>query len=306
MTDTRMDADFDPIIAAMEGMPGITELPLDQLRGGWDYTIFGEKEAVAEVRELTIPVQGGDIGARLYRPVGEPFGLLVYYHGGGFVMGNLESHDRPLRAFANLTGMAMLSVDYRLAPEHPFPTAFEDSLAALVWAKAHIIELAGSEVPMLVGGDSAGGNLAATVALASRENGPKLAGQLLLYPSLDGRCDSESYKTRADCRLLTAADMRWYWDQYASDKTRREDWRASPAVAETLAGSPPAVVAVAGVDPLRDEGLEYAVGLAKADTPVTLLHYPTLPHGFFNYFAIAASAGRAFRDLAKTVRQLIE
>jgi acetyl esterase len=306
MTATRMDPDFTPIIAAMAGMPSLTEMPLEQLRDGWDYSIFGEKEDIAEVRDLTIPVHGGEIGARLYKTGNHAAGLLVYYHGGGWVMGDLESHDRPLRALANMTDIAVLAVDYRLAPEYPFPTAFEDALAALAWAGGKLTELAGGDVPILVGGDSAGGNLAAAIALASRDEGPHLAGQLLLYPSLDGRCESESYVSRADCRLLTAADMRWYWDQYAPDSIERQDWRASPSSAERLAGSPPAVVVVAGVDPLRDEGLDYAAALAKADTPITLLHYPALPHGFFNYFAIAPSSGRAMRDIAQAARRLVE
>ena len=305
MSEYTMSSDFAPIIAGMADLPDARHRSLDQLRNGWDYSVFGEPEPVEYVRDLRIPVDGADIATRLYRPAGNIAALMLYYHGGGWVMGSLESHDRPLRVFANLTNMAILSIDYRLSPEHAFPTPFDDSVTALRWARERVAEFAGGDVPVLVGGDSAGGNLAAAVALASRDDGPALAGQLLLYPALDGRCDSGSYATRGDCKILTAEDMRWYWDQYAPDSAQREDHRASPTQAGNLGKAPPAIVVAAGNDPLRDEGLDYAAALAKADVRVTLLYYPDLPHGFFSFYRLAPSAGRAIAEIAAQVKGLI-
>lgn len=298
-------SDFDAILAMMAELPDARHRPLDELRAGYDRSALGPPEPVEHIGDHRIPVDGGEIGARLYRPSARPTALLIYYHGGGWVFGDLESHDRPLRSFANLTGMAILSVDYRLSPEHPFPVPLEDALAALRWAAAHVGELAVPDAPLLVGGDSAGGNLAAAAALASREDGPALAGQLLLYPVLDGRCDSGSYASRADCKILTSEDMRWYWTQYIADAAGRDDPRASPPRTVDLSGAPPAIVAVAGIDPLRDEAIDYAAALAKAGVRVNLLHYPTQPHGFFSFGEMVPSAKRAFDEIVVQTGDLV-
>jgi len=304
MSEMRIDPGFDAILAGLAALPPACERTLDDLRYGWDYSVFGEPEPVAEIGDHVVPVGDTGIAARLYRPE-NPSALMVYYHGGGWTMGGLESHDRALRIFANRAGIAILSVDYRLAPEHPFPTALEDSRAGLHWAHANAASLRCDGLPFLVGGDSAGGNLAAAVALSARNGTPALGGQLLIYPALDGRCDSGSYASRADCTLLTARDMRWYWSQYVPEAGRRDDPMASPCRAEDHAGTPPAIIAVAGFDPLRDEALDYAAMLARAGTQVTLLHYPDLPHGFFSFHALVPAADRAFGDLAAQVRRLL-
>jgi len=301
----RLSPDFEPIVEAMKDLPFPRERTLDQLRHGTDYAIFGTPEPVQDIREFVIEVPNANIGARLYRPQQEPSALLVYFHGGGWVMGDLVSHDHTLRALANRTKFAIVAVDYRLAPEFPFPAAFEDALAAVNWAWQEREALAGKDIDLIVGGDSAGGNLAAAVALATRSSGPELAGQLLVYPVLDGNCTGTSYATRGDCPILTAEDMRWYWDQYAPGSSVRSDIRLSPAACEDLAGSPPAIVAVAGLDPLRDEALDYAVQLARSDVKVRLLHYPDLPHGFFSFHSLCPSASKAFDEIAKQLRDLV-
>lgn len=302
----NLSPDFAPIIEAMKDMPFPRERTLGQLRNGTDYSVFGTPESVREIRELSIELPHAKIGARLYRPDDSPSSLLVYFHGGGWVMGDLASHDHTLRAFANRTNFAVLAVNYRLAPEFQFPTPFEDALAALKWASQEREALAGKNVSLLVGGDSAGGNLAAAVALATRSSGPELAAQVLLYPVLDGKCEGTSYETRGSCPILTAEDMRWYWEQYVPEQSSRDDIRMSPAACEDLAGCPPAIIAVAGFDPLRDEGLDYAVKLARSDVKVRLLHYPDLPHGFFSFHPISPSAGKAFDEIAGQLVDLVK
>ncbi len=267
---------------------------------------MGTPEAVAEVRELTIPVAGGSIAARFYAPNVNPSGLIVYYHGGGWVVGSLDTHDMPLRALANLTGAGVLSVAYRLAPEHPFPTPPEDCYAALVWARQHQAELVGDAQPLLVAGDSAGGNLAAVVALLARDRqGPKIAWQVLIYPSTDGRCDTPSYTEHASGGLLTRQDMQWFWYHYVPDHSRRVDPKASPIAAEHHRDLPPAIVVIAEFDPLRDEGIAYAERLRAAGNQVSVLKYDTLPHGFISYLYLVGAANAALREIAQHLRTAI-
>ena len=294
----NVEEDFLPILENMALLDPPRERSLEQLRNGTDYAIFGEPEPVRDVRSLRIPVDGAELGARFYFPFTEPAALVVYYHGGGWVMGGLESHDRGIRSLVNRAGVAALSIDYRMAPEHPFPVPFEDARAALAWAVEHGGDLTGRELPLWVAGDSAGGNLAAGVALAARSGGRELAGQLLFYPSIDGHCSGASFSTRGDCPILTSHDMRWYWSTYSAGQDCSADWRFSPARAEDLAGVAPAIIAIAGVDPLRDDGLDYASALARADVPVSMLYFPRQPHGFFNFLPLVPSAMRAFDEIA--------
>lgn len=303
--DHKISADFAGIIAAMSQLPAARDRSLDELRHGWDRSAFGPAEPVYSVRDLNVPVSDTWVGARIYQPAKYAPALLVYYHGGGWVMGGLDTHDIALRVLANRAQLAILAVDYRLAPEHPWPTPFDDACAALNWAAVRLDELIGNPgAKLIVGGDSAGGNLAAAVALASRVQNRSLAGQLLIYPSLDATCSSASFASHADCPLLTAADMRWYWKQYAAGQPVAGDACFSPTAATNLAGSPPAIVAVAGIDPLRDEALDYGVALARHDVSVRLLHYPDLPHGFFNFHPLAPSADRAMDEIAAQLQSL--
>jgi acetyl esterase len=282
-------------------MPPISRTPIAEVRAMWEAGASTDGEAVAEVRDVQIPVMGGSIGARLYAPSDAPIGLIVYYHGGGWVAGSIETHDLALRALTNRTGAAILSVDYRLAPEHPFPIPFNDSYAALLWAAAHQAELVGADGPIGVGGDSAGGNLAAAVSLAARDRGgPELAFQLLLYPVIDGRCASASYDAHSAGGLLNGPDMRWYWDNYAEAATRLDPF-ASPCLAASHRDLAPAIVVAAGFDPLRDETVAYGEQLRAAGNDATLLTYETLPHGFFNYFQQVPMAAKAFDQIVDAI-----
>jgi acetyl esterase len=237
---------------------------------------------VALVRDITLP---GLVPLRLYRGLGtDPAAALpclVFLHGGGWVLGDLDTHDTVCRLLANAAGCAVLAVDYRLAPEHAFPAAVEDAHAVLLALPGQAAALGLDPGRLAVGGDSAGGNLAAVLALLTRDGrAPPLRGQLLLYPALDLRGDSASYAAFTTGLPLTRGTMGWFRRHYAPDRADWADWRVSPALAESLAGVAPAFVMTAGFDPLRDEGLAFADRLAAAGVPVTRLHLDGLPHGF--------------------------
>ncbi|MEI7056688.1 alpha/beta hydrolase [Nocardioides sp. CCNWLW239] len=251
---------------------------------------------VRSATDVDIETGDGRIGARVYRPHGpedvrRP--LIVFLHGGGFVFCDVESHDGFCRQLAREVDAVVVSVDYRRAPEHRAPTAAEDAYAALVWAGEHHAELGTDPARVVVAGDSAGGNLAAVVALMARDrNGPALAGQALLYPVIDPACDSPSFETYAEGHFNTAAAMRWYWEQYLGPgRTLPEPPElAAPNRASTLAGLPPAVVVVAGADPLCSEAEDYAARLAAEGVPVLARTYPRLFHGFLTILALRAGA----------------
>ncbi|HEX5535971.1 MAG TPA: alpha/beta hydrolase [Sphingobium sp.] len=304
MPDAKLDTAFEPVVAAMAGAPPVSSLTPQEARTLWADADMGEAEAVWDVRDMEVPGAAGAIAARFYCPE-VPRALILYLHGGGWVLGDLLQHDPAVRAFANRTGAAILSINYRLAPEHPFPAGLDDAYAALNWCLAHRDELVGGAVPLLVAGDSAGGNLAAVLALEARDRGgPPVHGQLLFYPAIDGRCNTPSWRENAHCPLLTSRDMAWYWDHYAGQADRR-DPRLSPCEASDHAGLPPAVLAIAGIDPLRDEGLNYADQLARAGNEVTVLRYDNLPHGFFNFAHVSDRAAMAFDEIAAATRRLI-
>lgn len=274
------------------------ELPLDQGRAqiSSEAWVFGEALPVATVRDLTIPGPAGGIPARLYRAEGvaEPSALLVYYHGGGWVLGDLEVSDSACRFLASNAGLAILSVDYRLAPEDPFPAAVEDAVAAFRYAVDHADELGADPAAIGVAGESAGGNLAAVVSqIATREPGPAPAFQLLFFPVTDLSTKHPSYKLFSEGFFLTEAQMDWYRERYLTDPAQAADPRVSPLLAEDLTGLPPAYVAVAGFDPLRDEGEAYAARLKQAGVLVTLRRHSGLIHGIIN----ATGVGHAGREV---------
>jgi acetyl esterase len=266
-----------------------------------------EPPKIASVEALTIPGSVGDIPARVYKPLTlrQSDGLspcLVFFHGGGWVIGNLDSHDVVCRTLADEGRLIVISVDYRLAPEHKFPAAVEDAIAATEWISRNAQELGIDASRLMVGGDSAGGNLAAVVAVNARDAGPKLAGQVLIYPATDFAMTHSSHREPETSALLTHTVIRWFRDHYISAQ-HTEHWKASPARAE-LSGLPPAFVLTAGADPLRDEGDEYAKRLADAGVPMVHRTYPGQFHGFITMGKLLPKAGVALREIGDWLKAL--
>ena len=261
--------------------------------------LAGEPESVARIENRTVPGPAGQIPVRIYTPVGTaPFPVLVYFHGGGWVIGNLDTHDGICRSLANRVGCLVVSVDYRLAPEHRFPAAPEDCYAATRWLAEHAGSLGGDKGRIAVGGDSAGGNLAAVVALMARDRGgPKLAFQLLVYPATDTDFETRSYRENSEGYFLTRADMVWFWNHYAPRDEDRRNPYAAPLRAASLRGLPPALVITAEFDPLCDDGNAYAARLREDGVPVRLSQQDGLIHGFFQMGAVI-DRGRASVDEA--------
>jgi acetyl esterase len=236
--------------------------------------------STVDVHEIRA-VDAGGVPARLYRPVGDELGLLVYFHGGGWVTGDLDTHDATCRGLAVSSGQAVLAVDYRLAPEHPFPAALEDARAVTAWAQRNARTLGCDADRLAVGGDSAGGNLA---ALVSQRGDVPLRFQLLVYPVTDARCETASYAEFADGPYLTRAGMRWFIDHYLSGGDGSpDDYDVSPLLAddELVAASPPTVVLTVAADVLRDEGEAYAARLTELGVPTEHRRYEGMFHGFF-------------------------
>ena len=254
------------------------------------------------VDDRTIPGPAGEIPVRIYIPAhGDPMPLLVYFHGGGWVQGDLDGSDLPLRKIANHACCVVVSVDYRLAPEHRFPAAIDDCFAATEWAAEHAADLGADPTRIAVGGASAGGNLAAAVALLARERGgPALTHQALIYPVTNHAFDTPSYESNADGYSLTKRSMQWYWDHYLGRDGG--DWRASPAQAKDLSGLPPALVVTAEFDPLCDEGEAYAERLRQAGVPVICTRYDGQIHGFFNMPEAIDDGERAIAEVGEALK----
>ncbi|MGO9499544.1 MAG: alpha/beta hydrolase, partial [Solirubrobacteraceae bacterium] len=268
--------------------------------------VFGGKPvAVRAVQDLEIDNAAG-LWARHYRPPepGGPHPLLVFYHGGGFLYGDLDTHDGVCRLLCRHAGAHVLAIDYRLAPEHPFPAAVDDARTALRWAYANAERLGADPSRVGVGGDSAGGNLAAVVSqLAARDGGPAPVLQLLIYPATDFTVRRRSRELFADGFLLTDAEMNWFEDQYlGAERTQASDPRASPLLAEDLSGLAPAFVVTAAFDPLRDEGEAYVDALRAAGTPATLRRFPGFIHGFINGAGVSRSSRDAVIEIAGATR----
>ncbi len=262
---------------------------------------------MAKVDERAIPTSNGAIGGRFYLPPNLPGGtpppLLVFYHGGGWVIGDLDTHDAVCRFLAAAAGIAVLSVDYRLAPEHPFPAATDDAWDAFAWAAANAGELGVDPARIAVGGDSAGGNMAAVVCLRGRdEGGPLPAMQLLFYPVTDSADDPRSRQLFADGFLLTKGDMDHFEGHYLPNPGDADHPRVSVYKEPDLSGLPPAYVATAGFDPLRDEGEAYALRMREAGVTVALRRYPGLIHGFANQYAVSRSSRAAMFEVAGALR----
>src|SRR5579863_2711802 len=263
----------------------------------------GEPEPVHEVTSLRIPGPGGDLALRVYRPASQrPLPALLYFFGGGWVLGSIDTADGVARALANASGALVVVPGYRLAPEHPFPAAVDDCYAALRWVAAHAGEIGADPARLAVGGDSAGGNLAAATTLLARSDGLALAGQLLVYPNTDQLAPAEPAPGADDPFLFNRHSVAWYRRHYLAGPGDAASPLASPLRAETLAGLPPALVITAEYDPLRAEGEAYARRLADAGVPAELTCYPGMAHGFFTMLGTLESSRAAIAQAAAHLR----
>jgi acetyl esterase len=249
---------------------------------------------------------GGQFSVRVLVPDLPVRALVVYYHGGGWVIGNVEESDHLTRRLANDLQVAVVNVDYRLAPEHRFPAAADDAFQALQWASEQVAEIAGGHVPVIVMGDSAGGNLSAVVARKARDHGgPGLAAQVLIYPVTDADLDGASYTDPASQLLLTRDAMIWFWDHYAPDPAARLGPDAAPIRVADLAGLPPAIVLTAEHDPLRDEGEAYAARLRRAGVRVSARRFRGQMHGFFTLVGLLPGSEDAQRYVKEQLDHLL-
>jgi acetyl esterase len=267
--------------------------------------LAGEPEPVARIEDLRVPGPQGPIRGRIYAPVrGESLPALLYMHGGGWVVGDIDSHDSVCRALAGRAGCMVLSLDYRLAPEHRFPAALEDSWAGLVWLHENAAAIGADPDRLAVGGDSSGGNLAAVVARWARERGgPRIAAQVLIYPVTNYDLNTPSYATMGTGYGLTRESMRWYWEQYLADPDDGASPDASPLRASDLTGLAPALVITCELDPLASEGSAYAAALGAACVLVEHIHEPNMIHGYLRMAGVIGRARKSWDDCASFLRR---
>jgi acetyl esterase len=308
---SAIDADFAAMIEQQEELakaqpaPPLDAIPPDMVRAGYRMQRQAQDQNApkdVEARDLKVAGAAGEIPARLYRPAGatDPSGLLVYFHGGGFVIGDLDTHDGHCRRLAAGSGCRVMAVDYRLAPEHPFPAGHDDALAATKWAFDHAADLGADPKRIAVGGDSAGGNLAASVALDLRDDPQrKLAFQLLLYPGIWPVEETQSRKD-LDGPVLTRAALEWF-DKLLAATGHPHAHRALLANRD-VKGAPPALVVTAGFDPLKDEGREYAERLNAAGVQARHVEYPTLVHDFYVMADVSPAVAKAAAEAAQALK----
>lgn len=290
MTIRTVDPDIQRFLdeAAAAGAPPITAGTVEQARAGnaaFLATMVTTPEKVARVEDATVQGAVGPLAARRYHPFGDPIGHVVFFHGGGWVLGDLDGHDQLCRQVCSRGSLVVTHVNYRHAPEHLFPAPALDAGAAV-----RSIFQEDDALPLVVMGDSSGGNLAASAALQARDAAVRVAAQVLLYPVLDCDFGTASYERNADGYLLTRDDMQWFWSQYVPDCGARNDPLASPLRAPDLNGVAPAIVVVAGFDPLHDEGVAYAERLSAAGSTSEVQSYPSMIHGFSTLFALTPAA----------------
>ncbi|WP_311852663.1 alpha/beta hydrolase [Methylocella sp. CPCC 101449] len=316
MTDTTtvppIDPDAERLLMAIRAAnrPALEQLTPQEGRAAWLAMRRAMNQFVppmAEVQALIAEGPRGPISLRLYRSEAaaqdRQSPVVVYFHGGGWVVGDLETHDVLVRHLANALRAVVIAVDYRLAPEHKFPAAAEDAMAATRWVAAQAATLGVDAGRMAVVGDSAGGNLAAVVALqAAREGTPHLWAQALIYPVTDLRCDTPSYTRVGSGYTLTAASMHWFRNHYLRSDADILDWRASPILADNLAHAPPAYIATGGLDPLCDEGEAYAKALHAAGVTVVYKSFPGQMHGFAGQFGLIKAADTVVAEIGAFIR----
>ena len=297
-------------LAKQSGLPEFWQLTPEQAREQYLLRVakLAPKEPIFRTTDRSIAGPGSELPIRIYQPrepkAGERLPVLVWLHGGGFVIGNLDTHDSACRMLANQADCLVVAVDYRLAPESKFPAAVDDSMAALRWVALHARELGGDPERIAVGGDSAGGNLAAVCALLARNEGhPRLAFQLLIYPCTAPEPETPSHRKFAEGYVLTRNAITWFYKQYVRSPKEFHDFRFAPLVADDLSNLPPALLMVAGFDPLRDEGVDYAKRMIEAGNRVTLVNYEGMIHGFYLMGAAVDAAKRAIAQSAQALKE---
>jgi len=306
--DPQIQALLDEMEAA--GAKPFEELTVPEARAAaWSFAeLQGEPEEVASIEHTFVPGPTAELPVRIYTPAEAegPYPGLVYFHGSGWVVLNIAICDTTMRALANSTGCKVVAVNYQKAPEHPFPIPFDDCWATTNWVVEHADELGLDAARIGVIGDSAGGNLAAAVALRARDEGaPHLAYQALIYPAVEHGWDTASMHENAEGYLLQRESMHWFWDHYLPDKSLASDWRVSPLLAADHSGLPPAFIATAEFDPLRDDGRAYHAKLHDAGVPSTYVEYDGMIHGFYWMQGIAEGARRLHADLAEAIREAL-
>jgi acetyl esterase len=306
-----LDPDLAALLTRVNQAPPLSSYPVDQARKAFRALcrLAAERAAPVEVGSVTsIEVAGatGSLPAFVYRPMADgPRPTIAFFHGGGFTIGDTASYDLQVRTLCAQTGAVVVSVDYRLAPEHPFPAGVDDAVAATHWVGDHLEHLGGEGQPLAVAGDSAGGNLAAVVCQQWSGHRPALAAQLLIYPTTDFLSRRPSLEENASGYFLTREDMLWFHRHYVGEAVDLADARLSPLRAGDLGGLPPAVVATAEYDPLRDDGDAYAQALSSAGVPVIHRRYPGMVHGFFGFGPFSRAAQAAIVELCADLRGLL-
>jgi acetyl esterase len=306
-----IDPQIQAILDLGAGVPATNTLSVAEARTQYEGRIrlMAPPAEVAAVTERTIAGPGGDLRLRIYRPIGRgPFPLLAFFHGSGFVLCSLDTHDGMCRNLCAGAGCVVMSVDYRLAPEHKFPAGLDDCIFATRWIVGSASELEGDARRLAVAGDSAGGNLAAATALRLRDaGGPRLCGQLLIYPVTDYyQPGTPSYAENANGYGLTRDTMIWFWNHYLADPSQAADPYASPLRAHDLGNLPPALVVTAEYDPLRDEGEYYADKMRAAGTPAIISRWDGMNHGFFFWVGKVDKAGAAMTESCEWLRRIFQ
>ncbi len=303
--DPQVKLILEQMAAVTKGTPPISSYSPAEYRAISEQNMMFslEKEEVSQVHDVQIPVDEGEIMARIYIPEGNgAYPVFLFYHGGGWMLGSVDSYDGMARMIANASGAIVVSVDYRLAPEHRFPVATEDCYQSLIWTKEHIEEYGGRQDCIIVGGDSAGGNLAAVVTLMAKERGgPSITGQVLIYPATSFTVSTPSMRENAKGYFLTKDMMNWLAYHYIHDEDRSSPY-ASPLIAEDVSGLPEAFVMTAEFDPLRDEGRLYADKLTAGGVSVQYKEYKGMIHGFVSMAAVIDQGKKAISHIGEVIK----